>query len=117
MKTTHLIGLFSTPIKTGKIIQSFEVAKFSSDAISLHEIDKNVFAVSVFVNDQYDYRTVVNIFNFYSAAKVYETEHLMNTNDLKNLIHARSKAEIYSSPTIKKRTYLHEGMTSEVVGF
>jgi len=112
MKTTRVIGLFVNAQKADKISNSLEIAGFSPQLFSMHDISENVFAINVFVKDLFEVQMVHNILDFYRPEKIYDVENI-GDSDVRSYIRAHSKAEIFESPLIRKRVP-HEGINSEV---
>ena len=112
MKTTNVIGLFVNSQKADKISNSLQIAGISPQSISKHDINDNVFAISVLIKDHFENQMVRNIFDFYNPAKIVDAENMGDT-DIRTYILAHSKAEIQESPIIRHRVP-HEGINSEV---
>lgn len=112
MKTTQVIGLFVNSDRTDKVLNSLVIAGINSESLFSSAIGENVYAVSVFVKDPYEYKMVKNIFSFYKVIKYFVTDYVEAKN-IKDFIVSRSRAEIYTSPEIRKRTS-GKGISSEV---
>ncbi len=112
MKTTQVIGLFVNADRTGKVLNSLVIAGFDPQSLFSHVIDENVYAVSAFVKDPYDYKMVKNIFSFYKVTKYFVTDYV-EPKHLKNFITSRSRIEIHSPLEIRKRNS-NKGINSEV---
>lgn len=113
MKTTQVIGLFVGSQKTNKILHSLTIAGIHPESVVSQDIDVNVFATNVSVKDEFENQMVRNILEFYNPSKLYDVNHPVLSSELKTYIEARSKAEIYESPEIRKRPF-NPGINSEV---
>jgi len=114
MKTTNsIIGLFIGGHKPEKIQKSLTIGGISPESIATQEIDHDVYAVSVSIDDQYEEQMVHNIFEFHLPKKIYPINFRLKASELRDYIKGRALSHINESDIIRKRPPI-KGMNSEV---